>query len=45
MLGHDGSITNYVQCANNWDVSKGHIYKTTVQVVEVLCNLRDKVIE
>lgn len=44
-LGHDGSAVNYVQCASNWGVSEGHIYKTTARVVETLCKLKDEVIQ
>lgn len=44
-LEHDGIAANYVQCASNWGVSEGYIYKTTARVVESLCNLKDEVIQ
>lgn len=44
-LGHDGNASSFIQSASYWNVSEGHMHKTTSRVVEALCNLKDMVIE
>lgn len=42
---YDCNLSNFIQSVSYWGILQDHMHKTTLQIIESLCNLKDVGIE